>query len=85
VSGLNQKRPRLRLEQTAYAELRKQVLKRDRWRCRNCGSAENLQVHHMNLRSRLGDDCIENLITLCARCHERLHRIAGSRHAGLVV
>ena len=74
MSGLKQKQSRLRLEPTAYAELRKQVLERDRWRCQNCGTAKNLQVHHMSWRSRLGDDCFENLITLCANCHEVLHR-----------
>ena len=74
MSGLKQKRPPLRLELGAYAELRKQVLERDRWRCQNCGTANNLQVHHMNCRSSLGHDCSENLITLCAHCHERLHR-----------
>jgi len=74
MSGLKQNRPRLRLEPRAYAQLRKQVLERDSWRCQNCGIADNLQVHHRNWRSRMGNDCLENLITLCVSCHERLHR-----------
>ena len=69
MSGLNQKRPRLRLEPVAYAELGKQVLERDSWRCQNCGTADNLQVHHRNWRSPMGHDCLENLITLCVSCH----------------
>ena len=30
----------------------------------------------MEFRSRGGDDSEENLITLCADCHSRAHRIA---------
>jgi 5-methylcytosine-specific restriction endonuclease McrA len=67
------KRSRLRLGLKAYDELRKQVLERDGWRCQNCGTPENLQVHHIQPRSRLGDDCSQNLITLCAVCHRNVH------------
>jgi predicted HNH restriction endonuclease len=34
---------------------------------------EDLQVHHIQSRGSLGDDTDENLITLCVRCHQRLH------------
>ena len=34
----------------------------------------NLQVHHQQLRSQQGSDEESNLITLCASCHEGLHR-----------
>ena len=67
------KRPRIRLNQEAYARLHRQILERDGWRCQVCGSSENLQVHHRKLRSRSGDDAEENLITLCAHCHAQIH------------
>lgn len=35
--------------------------------------SENLQAHHIESRSRLGDDAIENMITLCADCHRAAH------------
>ena len=70
---MNPKRPRLRLNQEAYQELRNQVLERDGWRCQNCGGANNLQVHHIEPRSQLGHDTCENLVALCAKCHESLH------------
>ena len=54
----------------AYQQLRQHVLKRDGWRCQNCGSMRNLEVHHMQLRSELGDDVHDNLITLCSSCHK---------------
>jgi 5-methylcytosine-specific restriction endonuclease McrA len=74
VKRLRSKRPRLRLDPEPYDQLRKQVLRRDSWRCQVCGSRRNLQVHHKELRSQQGDDDDLNLITLCADCHERLHR-----------
>ena len=67
------KRPRLQLEPGAYLRLRREVLTRDGWRCQCCGSMENLEVHHLQARSRSGDDAAENLITLCAECHRKTH------------
>jgi 5-methylcytosine-specific restriction endonuclease McrA len=73
VNRIRPKRPRLRLDPEFYEQLRKQVLRRDGWQCQVCGSRQNLQVHHKQLRSQQGDDD-SNLITLCAGCHEGLHR-----------
>jgi 5-methylcytosine-specific restriction endonuclease McrA len=74
VNRLLPKQPRRRLDLELYDRLREQVLRRDNWRCQVCGSRQNLQVHHEELRSRGGRDTKENLITLCAECHEALHR-----------
>jgi 5-methylcytosine-specific restriction endonuclease McrA len=74
VSRIRPKRPRQRLDPEPYDQLRRQVLRRDGWRCQVCGSRQNLQVHHKQLRSQQGDDGDSNLITLCAVCHEELHR-----------
>ena len=70
---MSQKRPRLRLGSEAYRELRNRVLKRDGWRCQTCGAADNLQVHHIDRRSKLGPDTCDNLIVLCAQCHASIH------------
>jgi 5-methylcytosine-specific restriction endonuclease McrA len=70
---LRQKRPRIKLSPTEYLSLHNQVLERDRWRCQECGSLHNLQVHHLQPRSQLGNDTMTNLITLCALCHGRRH------------
>jgi 5-methylcytosine-specific restriction endonuclease McrA len=74
VNQIRPKRPRLRLDPERYDQLRKQVLQRDSWKCQICGSRQNLHVHHKQLRSQQGSDDGLNLITLCARCHEGLHR-----------
>ncbi len=67
------KHSRIQLDPEAYQELCQQVLQRDGWRCQQCGSRSNLQVHHIQLRSQSGDDAEENLITLCADCHDQVH------------
>jgi 5-methylcytosine-specific restriction endonuclease McrA len=74
VNQILPKQPRLRLDPELYEQLRQQVLRRDGWRCQNCGSRLNLEVHHKQLRSEQGDDDDSNLITLCASCHEGQHR-----------
>ncbi|MGO9590051.1 MAG: HNH endonuclease [Candidatus Acidiferrales bacterium] len=67
------KSPRLRLDSNSYGILRRRILDRDGWRCQHCGDMKNLEVHHIQFRSRLGSDQESNLITLCANCHARLH------------
>jgi len=63
----------LKLNSEAYRQLCREVLERDGWRCQSCGRTEGLQVHHIRPRSRLGDDTAENLIALCAECHQKVH------------
>ena len=60
---------KLRQDAEAYARLRRKVLKRDGWKCQNCGSKEQLDVHHIIPRSRGGEDDERNLVTLCRTCH----------------
>jgi hypothetical protein len=68
------KQRRTRLTPQGYGALRREILKRDSWRCQSCGKAADLQVHHIESRGQLGSDLEQNLITLCSRCHESLHR-----------
>ncbi len=58
---------------TNSPRLMKRVLERDEWRCQKCGSLENLQIHHKIKRSQLGNGSLDNLVTLCARCHMAEH------------
>jgi 5-methylcytosine-specific restriction protein A len=73
MNTIRHRKPRRTLNPDAYRKLRMNVLERDGWRCQSCGISESLQVHHIRSRSALGDDTAENLITLCADCHDRLH------------
>jgi len=73
MTRLRQKQPRLKLRREEYEGLRRRVLERDGWRCQSCGSSMELQIHHVKSRSKLGDDALYNLITLCASCHGMRH------------
>jgi len=55
--------------------MRREVLARDRHRCRvkGCGRAQFLEAHHLVPRSAGGKNNPENLVTLCSSCHRLLH------------
>ena len=74
MNQLRQRMPRLKLPSADYEVLRNQVLERDGWRCQFCGTLNQLEVHHIKSRRSLGDDTLQNLITLCAKCHGTFHR-----------
>jgi hypothetical protein len=58
-----------------FGGLRERVLKRDRFRCRGCGRRSALVVHHRDRRNRA-----DLLVTLCIRCHIRIHHSSGLRY-----
>ena len=64
------------LDAVSYTHLdvyKRQVLRRDGWRCQSCGAMSNLEVHHKRFRSHSGDDSEQNLITQCSTCHASVH------------
>jgi len=58
-----------------WSEVRKRILKRDNYRCTECGSTRlsDLQVHHIKPVKTHPELVIEpsNLITHCRKCHIR--------------
>ncbi len=58
-----------------FGGLRERVLERDRFRCRGCGKRSALVVHHRDRRNRA-----DLLVTLCIRCHMRIHHSSGWRY-----
>jgi hypothetical protein len=58
-----------------FSGLRERVLERDRFRCRGCGQRSALVVHHRERRNRA-----DLLVTLCIRCHVRIHRSSSLRY-----
>ena len=58
-----------------FGGLREMILKRDRFKCRVCGVGRRLVVHH---RAERNEKTL--LITLCIRCHVRLHRSGRLRY-----
>jgi len=56
-----------------WKEIRQRILERDDHQCQNCGSGDELHIHHIELLSSF-DGYKEankgnNLVTLCAGCH----------------
>jgi len=60
---------------TIPPRIRREVLSRDRHRCRapGCDRTRFLEVHHCVPRSRGGNNQPENLMTLCGACHRLWH------------
>ena len=54
--------------------LRIACLMRDGYTCRHCGKRNcRLEAHHVVYREHGGKDTLANLLTLCERCHEKVH------------
>ncbi len=67
-----------------WPELRQWVLQRDGHQCTNtttdaygnsyrCPNRSNLQIDHILPKSKGGSDYVQNLRTLCERCHSQRH------------
>jgi len=73
---------------TGWSGIRHEVLIRDKFTCQWCGficsvkelkcKSDKLQVHHIRFKSEGGSNHTSNLITLCRRCHNKVHD--GSLH-----
>lgn len=77
-----EERKKLSNGQKAYREflktgfwkaLARQCLIRDGFRCTRCRSKKKLQAHHLIYRESWYDTLLEDLETLCKRCHKTEH------------
>lgn len=58
-----------------WRSVRKKILDRDNHRCQMCGSENLLHVHHVTYIHHFSEmDHLEDLITLCKKCHKEVHR-----------
>lgn len=53
-----------------WQALREVILDRDHRRCVECGSEENLHIHHLTYKHK-GYEQPEELVTLCMKCHAK--------------
>jgi RNA-directed DNA polymerase len=58
-----------RTELSDWRNIRDEALERDGYQCVDCGSRDNLDVHHIQAKRKGGTDTLDNLITLCEQCH----------------
>lgn len=56
-----------------WSERRKKVIRRAEFKCQVCAAGGRLHVHHRTYIRR-GVERIEDMIALCADCHEIFHR-----------
>ena len=56
--------------------VRKDIYRRDGYRCALCDSTKGLQIHHFVHRSEGGSNQPHNLICLCWKCHAVAHGTA---------
>lgn len=58
-----------------YKNNHEAILVRDNYTCQNCKTKKGeLEVHHIVQRSHGGSNKMENLITLCHNCHQKVHK-----------
>ena len=60
------------INSSKWKKIRQKRIEKDGYRCSLCGSAINLNVHHISY-DRLGSEDLEDLVTLCRNCHCTLH------------
>lgn len=65
-----------RTRSAGYRQVCAAVDMRDGGTCRCCGAwaGEARHHHHIVFRSQRGADTLDNILVLCARCHESVHR-----------
>lgn len=52
--------------------IRKAVILRDGFKCMECGKSNTvLEVHHIKPKRLIGSNTLNNLITLCGKCHQK--------------
>jgi ferredoxin len=70
------------INRETFSGNRQLALERDEFKCVMCGSEQNLHIHHKDEtgifsvgdKEKINND-LENLITLCASCHRKVHSI----------
>lgn len=66
----------LLLKDPRWKYKKKCVLERDKYKCVKCGGVGILHVHHLKYTGIYPWQApYKDLITLCKRCHEKIHKI----------
>lgn len=74
ISELSSKR-----DSANYKKWRLEIFKRDNYRCKQCGSKNNINAHHIYSYNKYPEKRydLNNGITLCEKCHIALHKKYG--------
>lgn len=71
------------LNDVRWSQRRREIMRRDGFRCRRCGAKGRLNVHHRHYvyGRQPWQYPDSNLVTLCERCHRRVHLMQHVRWA----
>lgn len=64
-------------DEIRFSGNRYKVLERDEYTCQMCGNTHQLVIHHIDNSGQSDEpnNDIDNLVTLCRRCHINIHKI----------
>ena len=65
-----------------WAAFRQVALSIAKNRCRACAATEDLQVHHRTY-DHFGHEELDDVVVLCQRCHDAVHRLERSGRLSL--
>jgi len=71
ISSSNQPQLKGQRKKKLSAKLSLSVFRRDGFKCKTCGSSDDLSVDHIYPESLGGESCISNLQTLCRSCNSK--------------
>jgi len=63
------------LKSDEWKKLKQETIDRDGGRCRKCHGCYCQEVHHIKYPKDFKDDCLENVISVCSKCHKEIHGI----------
>jgi 5-methylcytosine-specific restriction endonuclease McrA len=72
------------LQSPEWRELRERVLERDNHLCQGCLLANAAVVHHLTYDNIMAEFLFE-LISLCDRCHDRIHGVNSPSYQGAYI
>lgn len=64
----------MKARDSMHLKVQRNGKKRDFGICQICGSNENAEGHHMVDYQFGGAADVENIMTLCRKCHKQVHR-----------
>ena len=67
-----------------FEKIKHELLKKDEYKtCSNCGSSDNIHLHHITPLAIGGTNEESNIVPLCEECHGKIHGMDLTNHAEL--
>ena len=63
------------IQSDEWKKVKAKRLNMDGYKCKLCGTAKNLQCHHVSYEHLGKPDEIDDVITLCRECHRKVHDV----------